>query len=146
MVNIMGVLAGINCTSSPSFEAEARGILDWNNSINPLAVAIKCAWRVTTVSPSYLDELKQSSNGLEHLISHEQHKSIGILNGIDSQVWDPRTDPYIDVHLGDDMAAFKQANKQILGQHFRIDFANANCHIYWQVGERKRRRFDPRSS
>lgn len=105
----------------PFFEAQARGILDWNNSINPLAVAIKCAWRVTTVSPSYLDELKQSSNGLEHLISHEQHKSVGILNGIDSQVWDPRTDKYIDTHLEDDMEAFKQANKKVLGQHFRID-------------------------
>ncbi len=105
----------------PFFEARARGILDWNNAINPLAVAIKCAWRVTTVSPSYLGELRQSSNGLEHLIAHEQHKSVGILNGIDSQVWDPKTDTYIHTRLSDDMASFKQTNKAVLAQHFKID-------------------------
>ncbi|MEZ5042994.1 MAG: glycogen/starch synthase [Saprospiraceae bacterium] len=105
----------------PFFEAGARVLLDWNNGINPLAVAIKCAWRITTVSPSYLEELKVNANGLESLITHEQHKAYGILNGIDNQVWDPRTDPYIATQLGNDMEAFKSYNKQVLGQHFKVD-------------------------
>lgn len=107
----------------PFFEAGARVLLDWNNGINPLAVAIKCAWRITTVSPSYLEELKVNASGLESLIAHEQHKAYGILNGIDNQVWDPRTDPYIATKLGNDMEAFKNANKQVLGQHFKIDLS-----------------------
>jgi len=49
----------------PVFDEEHVGILDWDNSINPLAAAIKCAWRVTTVSPSYMEELKRNANGLE---------------------------------------------------------------------------------
>ena len=58
-------------------------------SINPLASGIKCADKVTTVSPSYLEELKYMSNGLEALFEYEKGKCVGILNGIDSNVWDP---------------------------------------------------------
>lgn len=105
----------------PFFDADARGLLDWSNSINPLATGIKCAWRVTTVSPSYLEELRQDSNGMEALLQHERHKCLGIINGIDTQVWSPEEDPYLPVLLRDGLDAFKQANKQALGQHFRLD-------------------------
>lgn len=105
----------------PFFRAEARGLLDWSDVINPLATGIKCATRVTTVSPSYLYELMQDSNGLEWLIQHEIHKCAGIINGIDAAVWDPRTDHYIATHLEKDAAAFKKSNKAILNQRFRLD-------------------------
>ena len=42
----------------PQFNFDKVGLLDWDGSINPLAAAIKCAWKVTTVSPSYMEELK----------------------------------------------------------------------------------------
>ena len=51
----------------PTFDTGKIGLLDWDGVINPLAAAIKCAWRVTTVSPSYMEELKTSANGLENL-------------------------------------------------------------------------------
>lgn len=70
-------------------------MLDWDNTINPMASAVKCAWKVTTVSNSYLGELKESANGLEKLFDYEQGKSLGILNGIDTEVWDPLTDTMI---------------------------------------------------
>lgn len=105
----------------PFFEAGARGLLDWGNTINPLAAAIKCAWRVTTVSPSYLEELRENSNGMELLLQHERHKCLGILNGIDTQVWDPRADTYLSHHLQTDVHAFKAAHKQQLAARFRVD-------------------------
>lgn len=100
----------------PYFDAEGRGMLDWGDTINPLATGIKCAWRVTTVSPSYLHELAESSNGLEHLIRHEWHKCAGILNGIDAAVWDPFTDKYLSRRLlqEEELAAFKEDNKRAL--------------------------------
>ena len=61
------------------------GLLDWNNTINPLASAVKCAWKVTTVSQSYLEELKYNANGLGALFEYEKGKCIGILNGIDAE-------------------------------------------------------------
>ena len=82
----------------PEWDPWKWGLLDWRNQINPLASAIKCADKVTTVSPSYLDELKFMSNGLEDLFEYEKGKCVGILNGIDNQVWDPTTDPYLKHH------------------------------------------------
>ncbi len=67
-------------------------MLEWDKTINPMASAVKCAWKVTTVSHSYLDELKYAANGLENLFEYEKGKSYGILNGIDTEVWDPLTD------------------------------------------------------
>lgn len=106
----------------PEFNVEKIGLLDWNGVINPLASAIKCAWRVTTVSPSYMEELKRDANGLESLLSHESAKAIGILNGIDTGVWNPKTDPFIvknyettTVELG------KKTNKKWLCSEFNLD-------------------------
>ena len=42
----------------PPWDMWNWGKLDWNNTINPLASGIKCASRVTTVSPNYLKELR----------------------------------------------------------------------------------------
>ena len=41
----------------PNFGEEHRGILDWSGLINPMATGIKTAWRVTTVSEGYMEEL-----------------------------------------------------------------------------------------
>ena len=79
----------------PGWDSWQWGKLDWENKINPLASGIKCANRVTTVSPSYMEELKQDANGLEKLFEYEQGKCTGILNGIDTAVWNPLTDSYI---------------------------------------------------
>src|ERR1700759_1481691 len=55
----------------PEIDMSKAALLDWGGSINPLAAAVKCCWRFTTVSPSYLGELTQQSNGLEYLFHLE---------------------------------------------------------------------------
>ncbi len=106
----------------PFFDGDARGLLDWGDSINPLAAGVKNAWRVTTVSPSYLEELRYQSGGMEWLFWHEQHKCVGILNGIDAQVWNPKHDSYIAAQLHDEeIDAFKGENKQVLLRSFHFD-------------------------
>ncbi|WP_055443146.1 glycogen synthase [Lacinutrix himadriensis] len=106
----------------PEFDLKNVGLLDWNNQINPLAAAIKCAWRVTTVSPSYMEELKQEANGLQDLLKAESQKCVGILNGIDAAVWNPEKDEYLisnfsekNVNLG------REKNKKWLCETFRLD-------------------------
>ena len=76
----------------PAYDSWKWGMLDWKNNINPLASAVKCAWKVNTVSHSYMDELRYTANGLEDLFEYEKGKCTGILNGIDNEVWDPETD------------------------------------------------------
>lgn len=111
-----------NIYKIPRFNIEKVGFLLWKSMINPLAAAIKCAWRVTTVSPSYMEELKYNANGLESLLAHESSKAIGILNGIDSEVWNPETDDYIVKNYKKaSVEAGKKANKKWLCSQFNLD-------------------------
>ncbi|WEK34440.1 MAG: glycogen synthase [Candidatus Pseudobacter hemicellulosilyticus] len=106
----------------PQWDTWKWGLLEWNNTINPLACGIRSAWKVTTVSPSYMEELRYMSNGLEPLFEYEKGKCIGILNGIDAKVWDPATDEYLINHY--DIAtleAGKLQNKMALCEQFGLD-------------------------
>jgi len=106
----------------PRWDLWKRGMLDWADSINPLASAIKCATRVTTVSWSYMEELRFHSNGLEKLFEYERGKCIGILNGIDNEVWNPETDKYLTDHYSvKKVTAGKQKNKESLCRQFSLD-------------------------
>jgi starch synthase len=104
----------------PWYDANSRGLLDWNNAVNPLATGIKCCWRLTTVSNGYLYELHHQAAGLESLIRQEYLKSAGIVNGIDTQVWNPKSDSMIAYKLKDNPNLFKEKNRQELKKHFKI--------------------------
>ncbi len=105
----------------PDIDLTKTGLLDWNGAINPLAAAVKCCWRFTTVSPTYLEELSMSSNGLEYLFYIERAKGMGIINGIDTEIWDPKTDPMIpEKYSVRQLAAGKKKNKELLCEKFTL--------------------------
>jgi starch synthase len=106
----------------PEFHPSKIGFLEWGGIINPLASAIKCAWKITTVSPSYLDEISNKANGLENLLRYERPKSLGILNGIDTEVWNSNKDEMLESRYS--LANFKKGkkeNKKFLCQQFNLD-------------------------
>lgn len=106
----------------PRWDLWKRGLLDWAGNINPLASGVKCAGKVTTVSSSYMEELRIQANGLEKLFQFEQGKCVGILNGIDTQVWNPATDAYIQHSFSvKTLTTGKAKNKQVLCNRFELD-------------------------
>ncbi|WP_298325991.1 glycogen synthase [uncultured Dokdonia sp.] len=106
----------------PRFRESDLGLLDWYGDINPLAAAIKCAWRVNTVSPSYMVELQEKANGLEGLLREEKLKCVGILNGIDAETWNPATDDYlIKNYTIRTRAKGREANKKAICDEFGLD-------------------------
>jgi starch synthase len=106
----------------PRWDLWKRGMLEWANNINPLASAVKCCDRVTTVSQSYLEELKYQSNGLEKLFEYERGKCVGILNGIDIEVWNPAADRYLRHHFTiATVSEGKENNKAQLCHRFGFD-------------------------
>ncbi|MFT7351317.1 MAG: starch synthase [Flavobacterium sp.] len=108
----------------PEFPAHEISKLEWKGIINPLASAIKCCWKITTVSPSYLNEISFSANGLENLLRQERHKSIGILNGIDTDVWNPKTDDSLEKNYDITfLIKGKLANKKFLCEQFNLDIS-----------------------
>ena len=108
----------------PPYDDWKGGLLEWEGDINPLASAVKNAWKVTTVSWSYLDELKYNSNGLEALFEYEKGKCVGILNGIDDDVWDPSTDKFIPATYDvEDADEGKQKSKAYLCEQFHLNIS-----------------------
>lgn len=106
----------------PEFDPYKAGLLDWDGQLNTLAAGIKCAWKVTTVSEGYLKELQEYCHGLEILLRDESAKSIGILNGIDSEIWDPSTDSYLDENFSlRNYKVGKSRNKELLCKTFNLD-------------------------
>jgi starch synthase len=109
----------------PEIDLSRSGLLDWGGCINSLAAAVKCCWKYTTVSPSYLEELSLHSNGLEHLFQMEKQKGYGIINGIDSDIWNPETDPLISENYSlQTVSNGKQTNKKLLCKEFALPEKN----------------------
>jgi starch synthase len=70
------------------------GTLSHDGHLNLLKGAIVLASRVTTVSPTYSREIRTPADGfsLDGLLRSVNYKLFGILNGIDVERFDPRTD------------------------------------------------------
>lgn len=91
------------------------------NTFNCMARGILYADVVTTVSPTYAREIMTMAYGerLDGLLRHRTDRVRGILNGIDTTVFDPATDPHLvaPYHLGDmtGKAACKAALQQRCG-------------------------------
>src|SRR5690349_9528472 len=69
--------------------------------INALKQGILHASAVTTVSPTYAQEIKtpRYGMGMEQALSARGNDVRGILNGVDYEEWDPRVDKYLPVHF-----------------------------------------------
>jgi len=73
-----------------------RGALQ-NNTVNMTALGLTTADILTTVSPQYAREILLPKNGagLDGIIRKRRSRLVGILNGIDTAVFDPAHDPTI---------------------------------------------------
>ena len=106
----------------PEFDLSKVNLLEWDNKINSLATAIKCASEVSTVSPNFLNEINNFGYGLESLFNLVRHKSKGILNGIDTEVWNPVKDKMLFANYSiKSLEKGKQENKEQLCSQFNLD-------------------------
>lgn len=106
----------------PAFNIDNVGLLDWDGRLNSLAAGLKTAWQITTVSKNYMSELSENSNGLELLFQQERQKSKGILNGIDTEVWDPATDELLEFNFNyNNRRKGKRKNKEYLCKEFGLN-------------------------
>ena len=92
-----------------------RGLVEFDGCINLMKGAIICADRFTTVSPSYAEEIrKEGGYGLEPIIRMNVAKLRGIINGIDTEIYNPESDPSIYQMYNIDTVETKAANKRDL--------------------------------
>ena len=99
---------------------------------NFMKVGITDADLVTTVSPTYAREIRDSKEygyGLEGVLSERSDSLIGILNGIDDEQWNPATDPLISAQYSGSKLSGKQQDKKALLEKFGLDAS----HLDWPL-------------
>ena len=71
-----------------------KDIVEWEGCINLMKGAIQCADVISTVSPTYAEEIKspEFSHGLDKILNDNWYKLRGILNGIDYVYYNPAKD------------------------------------------------------
>ena len=93
-------------------------MLAYHGDINLMKGAIYAADYVTTVSPTYAEELQYAfyAHGLEGVIADNRHKIRGILNGIDTSLYDPSNGNGLAASFNADDLSGKAACKAALQQ------------------------------
>jgi starch synthase len=84
--------------------------------VNFLGRGIYFADLVNTVSERYAEEIQQSElgEGLDELLRANAHKLYGIVNGIDTEIFDPSTDPALPFHYSAESPAGKEQDRAAL--------------------------------
>ena len=91
----------------------AGGYIQFDNCVNFMKTGIMAASWVTTVSPTYAQEIQNAyyGHGLQTLLQQENAKLSGIINGIDYDTYNPETDPHLFKNYSLETIADKKVNK-----------------------------------
>ncbi len=92
-------------------------------SANAMQAGLGFAQRVTTVSPTYAEEIQRPEYGygLDGSLRHIRHKLLGILNGIDTELWNPEADTLLPARYNRDSLELKALSKDLLCERFGLD-------------------------
>ncbi len=96
--------------------------LEYYGALSSLKAGLVAADAITTVSPTYANELMRPDfgMGLQGVITARAASVSGILNGVDTDVWSPETDPEITSYSAAKMAG-KAKNRAALIKEFGLD-------------------------
>ncbi len=95
---------------------DSESIVEYDNCVNYMKGAIQCADKITTVSPTYSREILDPyfSHGLDNILKQFTYKLTGIVNGIDTEVYNPETDHMIYKNYTVNTIKDKAYNKKML--------------------------------
>ncbi|MFT8319773.1 MAG: glycogen synthase GlgA [Bacillus sp. (in: firmicutes)] len=96
--------------------------LEFYGNVNFMKAALVSADKITTVSPTYKNEIQTDYYGekLNHLLSYRQNDLYGIINGIDERTYNPETDEEIVKKYTLSSIEDKVKNKQFIQQKFGL--------------------------
>lgn len=96
--------------------------LEYYGKINFLKGGLVFADRITTVSPTYAEEIKTTEQGfgLDGVFRERAKDLVGILNGADYEIWNPETDLLLSHRYGPDNLTGKRLCKADLQEIFRL--------------------------
>jgi len=97
--------------------------VEYYGQISFLKAGLRHADALTTVSPTYAREIQTDAEGmgLQGLLRLRADRLTGILNGIDTTVWNPATDPHLAARYDRDHLDAKPQNKAALQREMGLD-------------------------
>jgi len=124
----------------PNHAFAVNGI-EYYGTVGFLKGGLQTAHAVTTVSPSYADEIltPEFGMGLEGVIASRIDHLSGIVNGIDTDIWNPATDPVVHTHYGPTTLKNREENRRSIAEFFHLDNDDAPIfcvisRLTWQKG------------
>ncbi len=113
---VQDLLGVDSCYYTPEF-------IELNGSANFLKAGCVFADRINTVSPSYASEIRtpEYSEGLDGILSARQKVLTGIINGIDRDFYNPRTDPALPARYDRGHLKGKAVCKQTLQRYVGLE-------------------------
>jgi len=107
---------------------------EFHGQLSFLKAGLAYADAITTVSPTYAREIQgaELGCGMDGLLRHRAAALTGILNGIDTDVWDPAKDRFIDFHYGSSSLEGKSLNKAALQKRLGLE-ARADVPLFGVV-------------
>ncbi len=102
---------------------------------NFLKTGILFADRINTVSPSYADEIRTPAfgEGLQDVLLYRGSDVSGILNGLDTETYDPATDPNLVCNYSADCPELRRENKLALLRELGLDKVAADTPLVAMV-------------
>jgi starch synthase len=90
----------------------------------PLPMGLSAADRIIAVSPGYAGEIltPEFGSGLDGFLFTCKEKVTGILNGLDTSLWNPLTDPVLVDNYSKALLQNKQKNKQEIVTRLGLEF------------------------
>lgn len=112
---ILGQLFGLDILS--------KSLMMYDGDVNVLKGGIESADIVSTVSRNYANEIlhPEHSFGLHNILNPRSHKLRGIINGIDTNVFNPETDKSIRTNYNLSTIRYKIHNKRALQKSMALD-------------------------
>lgn len=109
--------------------------LEAGGNVNFMKGGILYADAVSTVSPTYAKEVMTSAHGmgLEGVLKKNKDKFFGILNGVDTEIWNPGTDKLIDTKYTPASLEGKFENKTALASKFNMS-ADLDVPVIGMIG------------
>lgn len=97
--------------------------VEYYGGVGLLKAGLASADAITTVSPSYAEEIRRGEfgMGLEGLIEARRDRVSGIVNGIDPAVWSPETDAALPARYTARTLSRRRTNKRAVEQAFGLD-------------------------
>lgn len=96
--------------------------VEYYGDVGFLKAGLQTAWGISTVSPSYAEEIltPEYGMGLQGLLSWRAADLSGIVNGIDTDIWNPASDETLPKTYGAVNLAARAANKRALAERFGL--------------------------